>query len=343
MGALLNSLRRYRLFVIFIAAPGLAIGLVVLLILTLFSGSGADPEAATTPSAGSPTAGQTPALPNVAASVSTLQVAPTQTPVPRPTPVVTPTPTNPPEPTENPEPTPTPTPTGPIEYAIQPEETLSEIAERFGVSIEDIVKFNDLPDAELVFAGQIIEIPTDPSQIVERREANPDPVTAVVLPADGLNVRDKPNTTDSTVQYVAPGGSQLDLTGVVQEIEGLDWYEVEDGNWVQGRFLDIDAAAAPVATATATPASSEEATPTPTEGAAGPSPTPESGEALTAIVVPEGGLNVRVASQADAEVAYVAVAGTSLVLTGEKAVVDGITWWEIEDGNWVQGQFLRFD
>jgi hypothetical protein len=215
------------------------------------------------------------------------------------------------------------------------------------VSVEDIVEFNDLPDAEMVFAGQIIEIPTDPSQIVERREANPDPVTAVVIPSDGLNVRDKPNTTDSTVQYVAPGGSQLDLTGVVQGIDGIDWHEVEDGNWVQGQFLDIDAVAAPVATAIATaiatPAASEEATPTPTEGAADTSPAPESGEALTAVVVPEGGLNVRVASQADAEVAYVAAAGTSLALTGEKTVVEGITWWEIEDGNWVQGQFLRFE
>ena len=63
---------------------------------------------------------------------------------------------------------------------------------------------------------------------------------------------------------------------------------------------------------------------------------------LTAVVVPEGGLNVRTAPQPDAAVAYVAAVGTTLTLTGESTVDDGVTWWEIDDGNWVQGQFLRF-
>ena len=60
------------------------------------------------------------------------------------------------------------------------------------------------------------------------------------------------------------------------------------------------------------------------------------------MVVPEGGLNVRTEPRADADVARVAPAGERLQLTGENTVVDGVTWWEIEGGNWVQGQFLRF-
>ena len=59
---------------------------------------------------------------------------------------------------------------------------------------------------------------------------------------------------------------------------------------------------------------------------------------LTAVVVPEGGLNVRTEPRADAEVAYVAPAGSRLKLTGANTG----EWWEMEDGNWVQGQFLRF-
>ena len=59
---------------------------------------------------------------------------------------------------------------------------------------------------------------------------------------------------------------------------------------------------------------------------------------LTAVVVPEGGLNVRTEPRADAEVAYVAPAGSRLKLTGGNTG----EWWAMEDGNWVQGQFLRF-
>ena len=58
----------------------------------------------------------------------------------------------------------------------------------------------------------------------------------------------------------------------------------------------------------------------------------------TAVVMPEGGVNVRIEPRADAEVAYVVPAGSRLKLTGANTGV----WWELEDGNWVQGQFLRF-
>lgn len=63
---------------------------------------------------------------------------------------------------------------------------------------------------------------------------------------------------------------------------------------------------------------------------------------LSAVVVPTAGLNVRVAADPNASVAYVAPGGSSLALTGETSVVNGVTWWRISDGNWVQGQFLKF-
>ncbi|MDE2991774.1 MAG: PPC domain-containing protein [Chloroflexota bacterium] len=65
-------------------------------------------------------------------------------------------------------------------------------------------------------------------------------------------------------------------------------------------------------------------------------------EALTATVVPETGLSVRVEPDAGAEVAYVAPAGSALTLTRVTVVVDGVTWWELADGNWVQGRYLQF-
>lgn len=423
MGASLNSLRRYRLFLTLLVGPALVIAIIVVLIITLFGGEG---ETDTTADlTGTPTATAAPGTGGTAQPTTTtpptLQIQPTQTPVI----VDTPTPTVPAEPTETPTPTATPTPTGPIEHTVQDGETLSGIADAYGVALDDIVLFNDFADAEvIIFVGQIIEIPTDPSQLAERLDARPIAVTGVVIPSDGLNVRDQPNTATSTVQYVARAGSQLNLTGVFEDIDGIRWHEVEDGNWVQSQYLELGATAAPVAdapatgtgtgtggaltgvvipddglnvrnepntttstvqyvaaggqqlnltgevqeingirwheledgnwvqgqylelggTASATPAATPAATaaPTPTAAATEAATEPPSDDELTAVVVPAGGLNVRPEPRADAEPAYVAPAGTQLQLTGENRVVDGVTWWELEDGNWVQGQFLRF-
>lgn len=63
---------------------------------------------------------------------------------------------------------------------------------------------------------------------------------------------------------------------------------------------------------------------------------------LSAVVVPTAGLNVRVAADPNASVAYVAPGASRLDLTGETSVVNGVTWWRVTDGNWVQGQFLNF-
>ena len=40
--------------------------------------------------------------------------------------------------------------------------------------------------------------------------------------------------------------------------------------------------------------------------------------------------------------AYVAPGGSTVALTGETQIVSGVTWWRLTDGNWVQGQFLKF-
>lgn len=418
MGASLNSLRRYRLFLTLLVGPALVIAIIVVLIITLFGGGA---ETDTTDETTTPTVTASPGSGSTQPTTTTpptVMVQPTQTPVI----VDTPTPTAPAEPTETPTPAATPTPTGPIEHTVQAEETLSGIADAYGVALDDIVAFNELPNAEEIFVGQIIEIPTDPSQLAERLDAIPVALTGVVIPSDGLNVRDQPNTATSTVQYVARAGSQLNLTGVFEDIDGIRWHEVEDGNWVQSQYLELGATAAPLPDAPATgtgtgtgaaltgvvipsdglnvrnepntttstvqyvaaggqqlnltgevqeingirwhevedgnwvqsqylelggaaapaPAPAETAAPTPTAAATAAATEPPSDDELTAVVVPEGGLNVRTEPRADGEVAYVSPAGSRLQMTGENTVVDGVTWWELDDGNWVQGQFLRF-
>lgn len=74
----------------------------------------------------------------------------------------TPTPTRSPRatltPTASPTPTESPTPTGPFEYTVQEGDTLSTLAERFALTVDEIKAANDLPD-DIVRVGQTLIIP----------------------------------------------------------------------------------------------------------------------------------------------------------------------------------------
>ena len=160
----MRSLRQYRLFVTLLVLPVLAIVLIVVLVMALTGGGEEDPAAATpTPTSAvslpiSRPAGRTPVA-------SQITVGPTQPPVPEPTPTVAPTPT----PTEPPVPTPTPTPEGPIEYAVQDGDTLFSIASAYGLSVSDLVEFNDLPDETLFSSARCLRFrrirPRSPSGV----------------------------------------------------------------------------------------------------------------------------------------------------------------------------------
>jgi LysM repeat protein len=81
---------------------------------------------------------------------------PTAIPVtPSPTPTLTPSPT----PTETPAPTSTPTPLPPRAHNVQEGETMSDIAEEYGVVIDDILALNPDVDAELIQPGQVLLVP----------------------------------------------------------------------------------------------------------------------------------------------------------------------------------------
>lgn len=148
----------------------------------------------------------------------------------------------------------------------------------------------------------------------------------VVSPQVGLNVRDKPSVDEGVVQYVALQGEELELTGEITEIDGVVWRQLADGNWVQVQYLEISEV---------TPEAMTEAT---------PETTPETTTQTIGVVLPEIGLNVRDApSVADGAVQYVALQGEALVLTGQVVEAEDAVWYELEDGNWVQGQYLEFN
>jgi LysM repeat protein len=84
--------------------------------------------------------------------------APAQTATMPPTPTFTPTPTATSTPTVTPTPTATPTPKL-IYHKVQPGENLSIIAAEYGVSVQEIVKANNLPSAQFIRVGDKLLIP----------------------------------------------------------------------------------------------------------------------------------------------------------------------------------------
>lgn len=81
--------------------------------------------------------------------------------------------------------TPTQAPdTGPtrkkVEYAVQSGDTLGKIADRFNITIEDIIAANDLEDPNRLDIGQILIIPGQPeptAEVVEQEPTNAPPAS----------------------------------------------------------------------------------------------------------------------------------------------------------------------
>ena len=96
-------------------------------------------------------------------------LAPTDTPVPQPvdTPTTTPEATSTDTPTDTPVPAPEPTATPtelpatptPATYTVQAGDSLSKIAEGFGVAVAALAAYNDIDDPGKVYVGQILQIP----------------------------------------------------------------------------------------------------------------------------------------------------------------------------------------
>ena len=95
------------------------------------------------------------------ATACTYRPTPTPTPEPTPTPfpTVSPTRTGLPTPTPSATATPLPSPT-PAKYVVQRGDTLSEIAQRYGTTVEAIAKANAIADASFIRVGQELLIPT---------------------------------------------------------------------------------------------------------------------------------------------------------------------------------------
>ena len=97
-----------------------------------------------------------------------------------------------------------------FEYTVQPGDTLWAISRRFGVTIEDILSLNDIPDPSRIFPGQVLIIPG--------AAPPPEPTTYVVQPGDtlwsisqrfGVSLSDLIELNDLADQFDLPGQTLL--------------------------------------------------------------------------------------------------------------------------------------
>ncbi len=90
----------------------------------------------------------------------------------------------PPTPTPSPAATPTPTPTpAPLVHQVRPGDTLSGIAQRYGVSMDAIAAINEIADRDNLLVSQELRLPAD----ALRPAAGAEPDVYTVQPGDTLS------------------------------------------------------------------------------------------------------------------------------------------------------------
>lgn len=144
-------------------------------------------------------------------------------------------------------PTETPTPAGPTNYIVEANDTLSSIAEEFGVEVLLIMSLNNIETADQIFVGQTLLIPPVGSELPTET-----PMSGTLVPG-------------SRIEYVVKPGDNLMLiasrfNSTAEAIAALNQMEVTDVLFV-GRILLVPVGiATPTITQTPNPFT---ATPTP--------------------------------------------------------------------------------
>lgn len=137
----------------------IALTVVLALVLTSCFDGDEDPEESTTTTAPQAAAPQPPTPPETQAAV----VIPEAPPPPPPTDdtVVFDPPPPPPEPPEPPPPPPDPpvAEDGILLYTVQAGDTLFSIAQRFGVSLDDVIEANNISNPDVIYEGDTLTIP----------------------------------------------------------------------------------------------------------------------------------------------------------------------------------------
>ncbi|HRQ36510.1 MAG TPA: LysM domain-containing protein [Chloroflexota bacterium] len=139
----------------------------------------------------------------------------------------------PPQPTAPPPgPQPTPPPGGTITYVVQRGDTLSSIARRFGTTVNAIVAANNIANPNLIYAGQVLIIPTGSTQPPPpgntppppgNTPPPPPPSSGFELGGQTFNMGNRARMQEAGMNWIkvqhkwAPGQSPDMLAGVIQD------------------------------------------------------------------------------------------------------------------------------
>lgn len=96
------------------------------------------------------------------------------------------------------------------EYIVKPGDTLAQIAQRFGISVEAIVTANNIPDPDLINVNQILDIPTRTANRIPTSIPAVSPIHYIYMGpslADGYNMG--VNTSDGQTHWVTNVGDHI--------------------------------------------------------------------------------------------------------------------------------------
>jgi LysM repeat protein len=115
-------------------------------------------------------------------------------------------------PVDTPTATPVAAPTAaPVKYTVKAGDTLSGIASLFGVSVDDIVRANNISDPNMLSEGQVLTIPARPAGGTPAAEPagtpSPEPATPDLLASPTLPPPDVTPPLGPTTGVEAPGAS----------------------------------------------------------------------------------------------------------------------------------------
>lgn len=111
-----------------------------------------------------------------------------------------------------------------VEHIVQRGDTLTALAEKYGTTIDELVKLNDIEDKNLIIIGQKLMIPAN--------DESPEdvgifkPFRARVTAKRGLNVRRTPMVSDGNIVTALSYGAEVEIF----KVDG-DWGKIEEG-WI---------------------------------------------------------------------------------------------------------------
>jgi LysM repeat protein len=111
--------------------------------------------------------------------------------------------------------------TSPVTHTVQRGEYLSSIAQRYGVTVADILSANNITDPNRIFAGQVLQIWSDDVS-VEITE----PVAAA--PVETSAPEPAPAATTSTTHTVRPG----EYLSLIARNYGVSWTTIAEANGI---------------------------------------------------------------------------------------------------------------